>query len=428
MTIQFKTPAIALAATTALMTPSQAANLAIALSPYGDLSSKKIEVVDFIMLAARTVEPSERADFLNGVTGGSICTFDVPDRKAYSSEKAKLNVNKACAAKLLSFASNASAERPAGTLNIPHLLRTIIQTSDMDVIDALIISGSPIHDDPREPSTSMAQGDTPSDGHSLVSQGTSPFGMAGLEKGLKGTPVHMTAQDVDWELNSNHAFLVNRFWGVTMDFLDGPLVTFNQDRKKVSERLQRGVTAPAQMFERASSNKLEMIAAEMDHGRTVPIHERQLSTKPLSANEMRYAQDVQVGITWDCECDMDIYVQAGSGDQPLFYGNKRTQEGVFHRDFLSGKDLLNGLEYVSLNVPVNLEDMLIAVNFYGGEAQAGVEGEIRVSIGPRTYGMPFTISGTKGNKGKGGNQAVSTRKAPNDRWFVTKADQVVKTK
>lgn len=430
MTTTSKRIVLALAAATALSVPAQAANLKIALSPYGDAAAKKAEVVDFIMLVIRTVEPGERADFLHGITGGSICSFAVPDSNAYTSEKAKLNANKECAATLMRFANEASDTRAAGTLNLPHVLRTIIQTSDMDGVDALIFSGSPIHDDPREPSTSMAQGDTPSDGHSVVSQGLSPYGMAGLKGGLKSTPVHLTAEGIDWARNSNHAFLVNRFWGVTMDFLDGPLVTFNQDRKKVAEQLKSGVTTPAQVFERASSNKLEMIAAQIDHGRSVPIHERQLSTKPPSLNTLRYARDVEVGITWgdDCRCDMDIYVQPASGDQPLYFANRRTDEGVFHRDFRSGRDLLNGLEYVTLDVPVNLKDMLIGVNFYSGQAPEGVTGEIRVSIGPRTYAMPFKISGTSGTGSTGRNAVLQTRKSPNDRWFVTTGNKVVETR
>lgn len=417
--------AASIAAFSSAFAPALAGDLAVAVSPMGDPAHKKEEMVDVIRLITQTVAPGEQAVIFDGLSSRTICTFAVPNRRSYASEVAKLNANRACVSQLIKFAESANPGGAPGALNVPGTLRAIVKSLNMAEIDAVILFGSPVYDDRQEPSVSMAGGHVPSDGHITAPGAASPYSMAGLEERLQGTPVHFTSDGYDWALNNRHETSVHRFWQLTAETLGGPLATFNADRAQLIERVKQGVTAAPVTFERSDSAKLEMIEIEPDMGRRTPIHQRPLADEPLPASQYRRALDVEVGITWACACDMDIYVRPSPQAEVIFYGNRHTNEGRFYRDYRNGRELLNGLESVSFYAPVNLDEMAIGVNFYSGAAPEGVEGEIRLSVGGKTYGQPFRIGAVSGNEGAGASEAFRDLAAPNERWVMTTGAAIV---
>lgn len=404
---------------------AQADNLAIVLSPNGEPEAKRAEVMDAIKLATSAVELGESAIFIDGLTTKTICTFNVPERRAYGSDKAKLTYNRACVGAVLNLASMGDANARPGQLDLPRTYRMMAQSLDMDAIDTIAIFASPIHDHVDEPSTTMAVGHIPSDGHIAASQGQSPYGMAGLEGTLKGTPVHFTTDGYKWARNSRHESMVHRFHALTVETLGATLVTFNSDREQLIARVTSGARDAAMSFERSSSQKLEMIHVALDSAPGTPIHERPVSNEPLSSSLARRAIDVEVGINWSCECDMDVYARPRGDAETIYYGNVQTNEGRFYRDYRNGRELLNGLESITLHAPVDLSEMVIAVNFYSGHAPGGVTGEVRLSVGDQTYAKSFEISASSGNSANGAEAAISDRSPPSEHWLVMSGADVV---
>jgi len=137
------------------------------------------------------------------------------------------------------------------------------------------------------------------------------------------------------------------------------------------------------------------------------------------------ARNIEVGITWNCACDMDIYVQADRRAKVLFFGLQSSHEGVFRKDYRNASDLLNGLETVKFHAPVDLNKMMIGINYYQG-SQKTVNGEIRLTIGNQTYAQPFTIEADRGNGGKNAKQAFKTYKSPSKHWAMLSAKDIVK--
>ncbi|MEO1149672.1 MAG: hypothetical protein AAFW83_01665 [Pseudomonadota bacterium] len=405
--------------------PAFAGNLAIVISPNGKPDAKRAEMQDIIRLMATAVDPGEKAAVFDGMTGKTICEFIVPDRKSYASDKAKINANRACIGRLLKFAKDADQGRRHGALNLPQSLRTIVSTLDMASTDAVVIAGSPIYDDPREPSVSMLNGDYPSAGYITVEPSNSPYSMAGLEGRLQGTPVYFTYDDYDWVRNNRYKDGVYRFVGMTMKALGGPLVTFNNDRKQMINSVLRGESESLEDFEIPSSQKLEMIYVRPDAGGRIPIHERPLTNEIIPVAQRRRAIDVEVGITWNCNCDLDVYIRPFDGAEIIFYGNRRTNEGQFYRDYRNGEELLNGLESVSFYAPVDLDKMVIAVNLYRGDVPEGATGEIRISVGDKTWGKSFLITATEGNEGDGAEETFIDLRPANDAWVLEAASSII---
>ena len=426
MKIHILSSFVALSLVTATAHPNaHADNLAVLVSPNGEAEAKKAEIIKLLQLITGTVEVGETATIFNGLNGQTLCTFSVPDRQAYVSEKAKLNANRTCIGHLMNFAEHADLDGRAGALNLPGALRMIATNASVSDYDTIVIVGSPIYDDAAEGSVSMADGFVPSDGYITAPATVSPYSMSALKSTLSGTPVHFSWEGYDWPINTRHKDAVQRFWALSIETLGGSLATFNADFDQLAERVRRDVKASPETFERSSSPKLEMIQIQRDRGRHTPIHERQLSDTPLSESQMRRATDVEVGINWSCECDMDIYVRPNPQAEVLFFGHKRTNEGQFYRDYRNGRDLLNGLESVRLDAPVDLDELVLGVNFYSGDAPGGVSGEIRLSVGDDTYATAFSIEVHSGNEGLGANEAFATGGAPNDHWVLLTGREVV---
>lgn len=85
---------------------------------------------------------------------------------------------------------------------------------------------------------------------------------------------------------------------------------------------------------------------------------------------------------------------------------------------MQGRDLMNGLETISFSAPIDLNKLLVAVNFYSGSAQNGVSGEVRLSVDGRTYAKGFEIDADGGNRAAELADILKSGSAPNDAWTV----------
>lgn len=417
----------AFAAALGLHTTAQAGSYIVAASPFVDEANAEMRMRGLVRFAVEASEPGDEIVFLDAYQVKGLCRFTVPENPAYAHPKAKLRANGGCVQTLLSFGASLDADLPMGAMRLPQLLRYIAENYDMTQYDAVLVDGSPIYHDRHEPSFSMKAARIPSDGHVVATRHESPFGMAGSQGLFMDTPVHFTSAGAVWQLNDKHGFLVERFWTLSVDAIGGSLATFEQDREITIRRLLEGATAVGTRPSLSGSTKLEMTPLRIERFSGPPIHQRELSSSPLTDTQLRSAARVEVGIRWDgCDaCDLDIYVQPYKGAETLFYGHTHSAEGTFFKDFRSRSALANGLESVAFDTVVELNRMLIAVNFFGGSAPEGVSGELRIAVGANTYGVPFSIAATQGNTGAGRQELLNSRQAPNANWVVINPLKVV---
>jgi len=409
-----------------LSTSLHARDVLIGLSPFHtDKAEAKAEVKRVIQFLLHTVKPGEQAMIFDAYHLDTIGVFAVPKNPSYRHPKAKLRVNASLIKKILAFADRAMKPtgdiRPSvsGALRLPHFLAFLGENHASSQPRDVLVFGSPLFDDPNEKGFSMAHGHIPGDGNLQLSRSQTPYGIKGHGNILRNFRIHLAFPN-GWERDDHHSFFVKRFWALWVQGQGGSLVTFTGDLPTVFQRVKTRAPAPKHSYELEKTDKLEMILLrppEVKHHTS--LYERPLSDHPFSLADVSRLSEVEIGITWDDpQSDLDLYVQHGAQAEPLYYLNTETAEAKYYKDFMNSPRATNGYETVSFFQPVNVTELIVAINFFGGRAQESVTGEVRISLDGQTYARKFEIKARQGNHGKGREETLAHRKPASAHWIV----------
>lgn len=411
-----------------------ARDLVVAVSPYYSLDEAKKHSLQLLQQLTQ-LEQGSRITLIDGNHLSIIGVFNIPDNPAYSNPKARLGLNRDAVAALKRFADKSVASGSeghpsvAGAVRLPQLLRYAAEhfshTKQLDVV----VLGSPFFDDPKEPAFSMAGGRFPSDGHLFFTPGKSPFGTEGQGQLLKNVHVHIGygSDGIMQGDRHRHRYFVQRFWTLYIERLGGKLSSFVADVPTLFRGLAQKNSPPAHDFKPVRSDKLEMILLRPQENKQ-SIFERPVSKTALPQAQLRRAENVQVGISWQCAlCDLDLYARAIPGAPVIYFGNIASKHGYYWKDYRNSPQPTNGFETISFDVPLDLRTLLIAINFYEGEAPKGAAGEIRISIDDQTYAAPFHIPATHGNGGQDMTKVFET-KSSGQHSVIVDALRIVKAR
>lgn len=96
---------------------------------------------------------------------------------------------------------------------------------------------------------------------------------------------------------------------------------------------------------------------------------------------------------------------------------------------MTAPEIGSGYEFVSITKPaIDMRDVLIAINWFGGASKKEVKGEIRLSMNGKTYGAPFSFAAGRGNKSQGRNETLEDRTPANKNWLVVSVESIIGTK
>lgn len=409
-----------------------ARDLVVAVSPYYALDDAKRHSVALLKQLTQ-LDQGSHVTLIDGYHLSIIGEFIIPDNPAYNNPKARLGLNRDAVAALKRFADKSvmpgGAGHPSvpGAVRLPQLLRYaahhFAQGKRLDVI----VLGSPFYDDPKEPAFSMAGGRFPSDGHLFVSQGKTPFGAADQAGLLKNIVVHVGYGSDSIMQGDRHAYFVKRFWTLYVEALGGRLGSFIAD----VPTLFRGMSlnaVPAHDFKPIRSDKLEMIPLRPVENKQ-SIFERPVNKTTLSQKQIIHAENVQIGISWQCAlCDLDIYARPLPGADVIYFGRMVTTHGRYWKDYRNSPQPTNGYETISFDIPLDLRTLVIAINFYEGEAPQGVSGEIRISVNDATYAAPFHIPATRGNREQEMAKIIETGKASGNHSVIVDPLHIIRAR
>lgn len=417
-------PLVSLLTVTALlasfMSTSYARELVIAVSPFMPEATAKTQttaLLDFLI----GLEPGNSAVLLDGYHLKTLGTFKVPERSTYNSPKAKLSANRGVVGALIRLPESGKDREdglPDNSVRLPQLLRHIAGNHASSMETDVVILGSPFYIDPKEQAFSFISGRFPSDAHILAGRDTSPFGTADMPKRLKKMRVHFGFGDESIMQSDRHRFFIERFWTLYIERQGGTLVSFTGDNAALFERVKTGAEPPAHRYKLEEGGRLEMIRLRpVVLGES--IHDRPLTSTPFPDHLVRRANDVEIGLSWECGlCDLDLYARPWPGAEALFFNHTASPEGVYFKDFRQSPRASNGYEAVSFSGPLDLQALLIAVNFYSGNAPDGVTGELRLAVAGNTYALPIQIPAGTGNKGAGMTVTLRSGKAANENILI----------
>ncbi len=412
-----------------------ARDLVIGLSPFhADKAKAKAQVKTVIQFLLHTIEPGEQATIFNAYHLDTIGVFAVPEKSSYRHPKAKLRVNASVVKKLLAFADRAMKPTGdihpsvSGALRFPHFLVFLGENYSSSQKTDVLVLGSPIFDDPKERGFSMARGHIPGDGNLQLSRRNTPFGIQGQEQLLSNFRIHL-ASPQGWQRDDHHTFYVKRFWVLWVQGQGGSLVTFTNDLPTAFQKIKVQALAPKHPFKlkKTDSPKLEMILLRPPEVENhTSLYERPVRDSPVSSAVADNLSEVEIGITWDDpDSDLDLYVQHGPQAKPLYYLNTETAEAKYYKDFMNSPRATNGYETVAFTRGIHVQDLIVAINFFGGHVDSQVTGQVRISVNGDTYAQNFVIEAQQGNHGKGREETLLARTPFSPQWIIIDPLEVI---
>lgn len=408
---------------------AEAKNLIIGISPVLSAQDGRKQMVQVLRYLAENLKAGEHATIFDAENRRFVGTFTKPANKSYASPKALLqyNLRVASALKYMYRVDHPDLGNSInGSIKIPQFLIFLAQNYAPLTDTDIVILGSPIYADLQTPSWDMRGGKFAGDGHFSAQPNKSVFSTVGKENNLRNARIHILYPSKEWEINDSYRHYITRMWTLYIEAQGGELSSFTDDASTFWMRVRISAGALPHSFKREHTDKLETFEISPAQRKRTSIHKRDLSSAPPLKSALNIANEVEISISWTCDvCDLDIYVRPNHVADVLYFGNTKTAEGLYHKDFVNSPKAVKGYETVTFKHAVDLRDTFIAINWYGGNSETGVSGEIRLAIGDKTYGLPFHIKGKTGNAATQRNAVLRSGKAANDNWLIIEPKKIL---
>ncbi|HEV8540860.1 MAG TPA: hypothetical protein VGR78_00580 [Verrucomicrobiae bacterium] len=380
----------------------------IGLSPFLDNSVKDDVYRRIIGFVLEDLPVNSSLALYDAYNLRTIAQIQVPDVRAFRSAKTRANQFKEPIHKLKDFLA-ANHEKPETKLNmkdavhLPQFMDFVGQNLlGSNRSTTVILLGSPLYIDPKEPGFSMVDGYFPSDGHILANREQSVFGLKDRPTALVGVMVHCGYFGDPW-VSELHKEKITRFWalylqeqGAHLGAFSGDLATiFNAAHLNGAELREKGYALDR------SRSKVEMLRISRDVGVADWIT-RELSPNHQQPPPSTTIGPMKIGIRWKGNIDLDLYAAARPGAEALFFEHTRCPEGYYFKDHRSSPE--REYEFIEFETPVDIWKVEANVNFFEGRAPGGPSGEIRIEFDGRIYTGSFQIAAEHGNEGRSGSR------------------------
>jgi hypothetical protein len=341
----------------------------------------------------------------------SITAVEVPNLRAFASGKTRANQFATQIHEFKEFlAKSSGAPTNTGTISLkdavrfPQFLDFVAENlRDNGESNAapltMVILGSPLYMDPKEPGFSMVNGYFPTDAHLGASRDRTVYGTKGPDERLKDVSVRYGYFGDPW-LNEAHQEKINRFWSLYLKRQGARLTTFCGDLATVfSIANSAGTLAKETREPDSGSTKIEMVRVSRDIGTTDWIT-RDKPSNLASGPPSRTVGPMKIGIRWKGDIDLDLYARASKHATMLYFEQTRAEEGYYYKDHRSSPD--REYEFIEFEAPINVWEANARVNFFEGHTDSGPGGEVRIEFDGKIYTAPFHLESNHGNEGRNG--------------------------
>jgi hypothetical protein len=387
--------------------PSQ--RFVIGLSPFLNNSVKDDVYRSIVRLLVQDLPLNSSVKLYDAFHLRLITEIAVPNARAFESPKTRANQFAGPIRDLKQFLAE-EHPRPASAhlmfddaLALPQFCDFLSENTPVSKARFnLLLLGSPLYQDQKEPGFSMVDGYFPSDGHLQAARDKSIYGITDGESTLQFA-VHWVYFGDPW-LSDLHKEKLTRFWTLYLERRGGELVTFCGDLPTATQAFQasgpgRGGFAGHWQVD-PEQTKIEMLrigreVETVDWIRSDSV--AGLAQKPPAA----MVGPMKIGIRWTDNIDLDLYATPREGAETLFFQHLRSPEGYYYKDHRSSPG--REYEFIEFQTPVDIREVSAFVNFYKGSSPGGPRGEVRIEYENKIYSARFAIVASHGNRGRAGD-------------------------
>jgi hypothetical protein len=380
----------------------------VGISPFLDKSVKDDVYRSLVRLLVEELPLNSRLAVYDAFELKSITRVTLPNARAFNSPKTRANQFAPAIRDLKLFLAQDHAKPTnshltfEGAIRLPQFLDFLTENlRATNPSPAVLLIGSPLYQDAKEPAFSMVDGYFPSDGHLRASREKSVFGSAGETATALPLSVHWIYFGDPW-VSDLHREKVTRFWTLYLEKRAAHLDVFTGDLPTALQSFLQGPRAPSNRWTVDTGSKVEMLRVSRNVEIADWLTSDQLPERSPGPPTIRLGP-LKIGIRWKANVDLDLYSAPRPGGETLFFQHVRSSEGYYYKDHRSspGKEF----EFIEFESPVDIREVEAFVNFYKGVWPGGPRGEVRIEFDGRIYSAPFSIPAEEGNLGRSGASA-----------------------
>jgi hypothetical protein len=383
----------------------------IGISPYLGPSVKDEVYRNLVRLLVEGLPLNSTLAVFDAFELKTVTQVTVPNLRVFDSPKTRANQFAPAIRELKSFLAQDHPRPPKSSLNFDGAIR-LPQFCDFleDNLPAaapgplaVLLIGSPLYQDTKEPAFSMVDGYFPSDGHLQAQRERSVFGLREPTNASAPLLVHWVYFGDPW-VSDLHKEKITRFWTLYLQRRGGQLASFSGDLTTALQAFRQGRAAASASAKHwaidTDQTKIEMLRITRD----VPVTDwltREAGTESAPPAPTTITGPMRIGIRWSQNIDLDLYAMPRRGAETLFFQHTRSPEGYYYKDHRSSPG--REFEFIEFETPVDIREVEAFVNFYKGRCAGGPHGEVRIEFDGRIYSAPFAIVAAEGNQGRSGH-------------------------
>jgi hypothetical protein len=402
----------------------------IGVSPFLDSAAKDPVYRSLVRLIVEELPLGATLEVYDAYHLKSVTRLTIPTAKVFNSPKTRANQFALSIGEIRQFLAQDSA-RPAGpkpgfdgAILLPQFCDFLAQNrapQDAAAKLPLLLIGSPLYQDAKEPGFSMVDGYFPSDGHLHASREASVFGVTQGGSSPQGLLVYWAYFGDPW-VSDLHREKVERFWSLYLERRGSLLASFLADMPTALSAFTSeaaGTSAASKGWVADSlQTKPEMVRVTRD----VPFVDwltGEAVGESVPPPPSRLVGPIKIGIRWKEDIDLDLYAAPRSGAETLFFQHPHSAEGYYYKDERSAPG--REYEYIEFESPVDVREVQAYVNFYGGSCPEKPHGEVRIEFLNRIYSGTFAIAAPEGNQGRTGKSQAAN-------WTQISVQQILRIK
>ncbi len=375
----------------------------IGISPFLDKSVKDEVYRGIVRLVVEDLPLNSALAIYDAFELKTVTQFSLPDARAFNSPKTRAN-QFAPAIRDLKFFLAQESHKPTNshssfeaTIRLPQFLDFLAGTTPTNSRPSVLLIGSPLYQDAKEPAFSMVDGYFPSDGHLQASRERTVYGFSGDSTTTPPMTLHWIYFGDPW-VNDLHKEKITRFWTLYLERRGVQLAAFTGDLPIALQSFRHpgmaDAASPTHWTVDTAQTKIEMLRVSRGVTKADWLTRDSL---PAGAQPppSTLVGPMKIGIRWKERIDLDLYATPRSGAETLYFEHVRSPEGYYYKDHRSSPG--REYEFIEFGSSVDVREVEAFVNFYKGDCPG-----VRIEFDGRIYGLPFFIPAEEGNLGRTG--------------------------